>query len=225
MDRLTTVSRSCSRACDRESRLCRSARRTTTATRERQRWPLWLAPLASPCTGRMRTVASCWNPTENGSRCGPPADYSGAVSAEPLLPIYLLAGTDRPKHVRALARLRTRFGPESVEILAADASSGDDAVGACNALGLFAEEGGRLVVVHGVERWRKADIDAVGAYLTQPAPGAVLALVAEEPLKSAALTSLGEKHGQVLQFDVPRPANLHAWVRSEFERLGAKADA
>jgi diguanylate cyclase (GGDEF)-like protein len=29
----------------------------------------------------------------------------------------------------------------------------------------------------------------------------------------------------VLQFDVPKPSNLHAWVRSEFERLGASADA
>ncbi len=147
------------------------------------------------------------------------------MSAEPLLPVYLLAGADRPKHVRALGRLRTRFGAESVEILAADSSSGDDAVGACNALGLFAADGGRLIVVHGVEQWRKADVDAVGAYLKQPAPGAVLVLVAQEALKSAAMTSLCEKHGQLLQFDVPRPANLHAWVRSEFERLGAKADA
>ena len=58
----------------------------------------------------------------------------------------------------------------------------------------------------------------------QPAPGAVLALVAEEAPKTPALASLCEKHGQVLQFDVPKPANLHAWVRSEFERLGARAD-
>ncbi len=112
-----------------------------------------------------------------------------------------------------------------MELLAADSSSGDDAVGACNALGLFAADGGRLVVVHGVERWRKGDVNAVGAYLKQPAPGAVLVLVAQEALKITALASLCEKHGQLLQFDVPRPANLHAWVRSEFERLGAKADA
>lgn len=146
------------------------------------------------------------------------------MSAEPLLPVYLLAGADHPKHGRALARLRTRFGAESVELLAADSSSGDDAVAACNALGLFAGGGGRLVIVHGVERWRQADVEAVGAYLKEPAPGAVLALVADEPLKSPALAKLAEKHGQVLQFDVPKPANLHAWVRAEFERLGAKAD-
>jgi DNA polymerase III subunit delta len=146
------------------------------------------------------------------------------VSSDPLLPVYLLAGTDRPKHGRALARLRARFGPESVEMLTADSTTGDDAVAACNALGLFAGEGGRLVVVHGVESWRKADVDAIGDYLKRPTPGAVLALVAEGTLKSPTLVGLAEKHGQVLQFDVPRPANLHAWVRAEFERLGAKAD-
>ena len=144
------------------------------------------------------------------------------MSTEPLLPIYLLAGTDRPKHVRALARLRTRFGDESVELLAADSSSGEDAVGACNALGLFATDGGRLVVVHGVERWRKADIDAVGAYLQAAGPGGG----ARPRRRGGAEDGSREpvQHGQVLQFDVPKPANLHAWVRSEFERLGARAD-
>jgi DNA polymerase III subunit delta len=147
------------------------------------------------------------------------------MSAEPLQPVYLLTGSDRPKHVRALARLRARFGAESVELLAADSASGADAVAACNALGLFAGEGGgRLIVVHGVERWRKADAEAVEAYLVQPVAGAVLALVAEEALRSPALPALCKKHGQVLTFDVPKPSNLHAWVRAEFERLGGKAD-
>lgn len=147
------------------------------------------------------------------------------MSTEPLLPVYLLTGTDRPKHRRALTRLRERFGAESVELLSADTTTGDDAVAACNALGLFAGDGGRLVVVTGVERWRKADAEAVAAYVGEPAPGAVLALVAEDALKNAALVSACEKHGQVLQYDVPKPANLHAWVRRELERRGAAADA
>jgi DNA polymerase-3 subunit delta len=148
------------------------------------------------------------------------------MSAEPLLPVYLLSGSDRPKHTRALRRLRARFGAESVETLSADAASGEDAVAACNALGLFAGEGGgRLVIVHGVERWRKADIESVTAYLGEPVPGAVLALVAEEALRGSALVGACEKHGRVLHFDVPKASNLHAWVRSEFERLGGKADA
>lgn len=148
------------------------------------------------------------------------------MSAEALLPVYLLTGSDRPKHTRALRRLRARFGPESVENLSADAATGADAVVACNALGLFAGEGGgRLVVVDGVERWRKADVDAVSAYLSEPVPGAVLALVAQEPLRSSALVELCKKRGQVLHFELPKPSNLHAWVRGEFERLGGNADS
>lgn len=146
------------------------------------------------------------------------------MSTEPLLPVYLLMGTDRPKHRRALGRLRERFGADSVELLNADTAGGEDAVAACNALGLFAGDGGRLVVVHGVERWRKADVDAVAAYLAEPTPGAVLALVADEPLKGDALAKLAEQRGQVLRYDVPKPANLHAWVRREFERRAAVAD-
>jgi DNA polymerase-3 subunit delta len=147
------------------------------------------------------------------------------MSAEPLLPVYLLTGSDRPKHTRALRRLRARFGPESVENLSAQDATGADAVASCNALGLFAGEGGgRLVVVHGIERWRKGDLDAIAAYLSEPVPGAVLALVAEEPLRGSGLVELCKKRGQVLHYDVPKPSNLHAWVRSEFERLGGNAD-
>jgi len=147
------------------------------------------------------------------------------VSADPLLPVYLLTGNDRPKIVRALRRLRTRFGPESVEQLAADSASGEDAVAACNALGLFAGgEGGRLVVVEGVERWRKADVEAVTAYLADPVPGAVLALVAGEALRSDALAKTVGKTGQVLSFDAPKPRDLPGWVRAQFEARGAHVD-
>ena len=135
------------------------------------------------------------------------------MSSEPLLPVYLLAGSDRPKVVRALRRLRSRFGDESIEHLAADTSDGAEAVAACNALGLFAgADGGRLVIVEGVGRWKKADVEAVVEYLGDPVPGAVLALVAEE------------KAGKVLAFDAPKPRDLPAWVRSQFERLGANAE-
>lgn len=166
-----------------------------------------------------------WSPMGGGSPYERRADLSFVpVAADALLPVYLIGGTDRPKQVRALARLRARFAAESVENLAAASASGEDAVAACNALGLFAGDGGRLVIVRGIEAWRKKDIDAVGAYLEAPAPGAVLALVAEETSKTAALAQLCAKHGQVLQFDVPKPANLHAWVRAEFGRRGATAD-
>lgn len=148
------------------------------------------------------------------------------MSSEPLLPVYLVTGSDRPKHLRALRRLRSRFGPEGVEQLSADSASGEDAVAACNALGLFGgESGGMLVVVHGVEHWRKADLDAVTAYLKDPVEGAVLALVAEDALRGTTLITLCEKHGRVLRYDVPKASALHNWVRAELKRLGVSADA
>ncbi len=143
------------------------------------------------------------------------------MSDEPLLPVYLVTGSDRPKVARALRRLRARFGDESIEHLAADTASGADAVAACNALGLFAGgEGGRLVIVEAVERWRKADVDAVTEYLADPVPGAVLALIATETLRSDALANAVTAVGRVLPFDAPKPRDLPAWVRAQFEGLG-----
>jgi DNA polymerase-3 subunit delta len=148
------------------------------------------------------------------------------MSSEPLLPVYLLMGSDRPKHLRALRRLRSRFDPEAVEQLEADSATGEDAVAACNALGLFGGAGGgRLVVVHGVESWKKPDVEALAGYLNDPVAGAVLALVAEEALRDKAMLELCKKKGRVLSFDVPKPNNLHTWARSELKRLGVPADA
>jgi len=143
------------------------------------------------------------------------------VSTEPLLPVYLLTGSDRPKVVRALRRLRSRFGDESIEHLAGDTATGADAVAACNALGLFAGgDGGRLVIVEAVERWKKADVDAVTQYLADPVPGAVLALVTSETPRSDALAKTVAAVGRVLSYDAPKPRDLPAWVRTQFEGLG-----
>jgi DNA polymerase-3 subunit delta len=137
--------------------------------------------------------------------------------ADELRSAYLLAGTDRPKVSRALARLRTRFGQESVEALSADSASGEDAVAALNALGLFGE--GHLVVVETAERWKKADVEVVRAYLAQPAPGAVLALVTDEAPRDTALADAIASAGEVLRYDIPKPKDPSVWVRTEFERL------
>ncbi|HEX2292337.1 MAG TPA: DNA polymerase III subunit delta [Gaiellaceae bacterium] len=147
------------------------------------------------------------------------------MSGEPLLPVYLLTGSDRPKVARALRRLRSRFGDESIEHLSADVATGGDAVAACNALGLFAGgDGGRLVTVERVERWKKEDVEAVAAYLRDPVPGAVLALVVVEPPRSDALAKAVATAGQVLSYDAPKPRDLPAWVRAQFQGLGASVE-
>jgi DNA polymerase-3 subunit delta len=143
------------------------------------------------------------------------------MAEDELRSAYLLMGTDRPKIARALARLRARFGPEGVEMLSASDASGEDAVAALNALGLFGV--GRLVVVDDVEGWKKDDVEALRAYLGEPAPGAVLALVAEEAPRDSALAGVVAKRGEVLRYDVPKPKDPSVWVRSELERLGVQA--
>ena len=92
--------------------------------------------------------------------------------ASELKPAYLITGSDRPKVARAVRRLRERMGADAAELLSAGETSGDEAVAACNALGLFGG-GARLVVVEEVERWKAADAKAVTEYLAAPAPGTV----------------------------------------------------
>ena len=100
--------------------------------------------------------------------------------------------------------------------------TGEDVVASCNALGLFVDEG-RLVIVDEAERWKVADVKAVGAYLAAPSPSTVLALVADELKADSALAKAVAKSGQVLHYDVPKK-KLPEWVAEQFARAGAKAD-
>ena len=131
-----------------------------------------------------------------------------------LKPVYLIAGSDRPKVQRAVERLRSRFDPAGIEHLSA---SGDEAVAACNALGLFAA-GGRLVLVTDMDGhrskegrlaggWKAADMQAVAAYAKAPAPDTVLALIAEEVRKDSPLAKLAE----VLHYEA-KTSKLVPWV-------------
>jgi DNA polymerase-3 subunit delta len=149
-----------------------------------------------------------------------------------LKPVYLLTGGDRPKIETALARLRRHFEPEAIESVSAQEYSGPEAVALCNAGSLFGDA--RLVVVEGVDGrrnnegrlangWKAADVKAIEEYLASPAPGTVLALVAEELKKDAALTKACAKAGDVLAYDVPK-RNLTNWVAERFKQAGARAE-
>jgi len=144
------------------------------------------------------------------------------IVANELKPVYLLNGSDRPKIVRAVRRLRERIGDDATEHLSAREAAGSDAVAACNALGLFVGEG-RLVIVDEVDRWKAADVKEIVAYLVAPAPATVLALVAEDLKSDSALAKAVAKAGQVLSYDVPK-RKLPEWVAEQFARIGGKAE-
>jgi DNA polymerase-3 subunit delta len=142
--------------------------------------------------------------------------------ADELKPAYLLAGTDRPKIDRALQRLRDRFPADATETVDAKEATGDDAVAACNALGLFATSG-RLVVVENAEAWKADSVAALGAYLKAPAPDTTIALVAGELKKDAPLAKAVGKAGEVLLWDVPKKG-VPGWVGEQFKLHGVRAD-
>src|SRR5690242_21731151 len=136
------------------------------------------------------------------------------MAATALKPVYLITGGDRPKIQRALRRLRDRIGEDATELLTAHDASGDDAVAACNSLGLLGG-GGRLVIVEDVDKWKAADAKAVVAYLANPAPETVLALVASELKKDSALSKACAKAGDLLVYDVPK-RRMSDWVAKQF---------
>lgn len=146
----------------------------------------------------------------------------GVASEHELKPVYLLTGTDRPKIALALQRLRGRIGEDATEHLNAAEASGEDAVAACNALGLFGGEA-RLVVVDGVESWKTADVKSLQTYLAAPAPDTVLALVGDAIKSDSVLAKAVAKTGQILAYNVPKK-QLPDWVAEQFARLGAAAD-
>ena len=144
--------------------------------------------------------------------------------ADDLKPAYLIAGSDRPKVDRAVARLRARFESDAVELHLGEDVSGDDAVGACNALGLFGS-GSRLIVIDGVEAWKAPDAKAIADYLKSPMPGTTLALVGNELKKDAPLAkAVTAGKGEVLLWDVAQRA-VARWIAEQFKMHGARADA
>jgi DNA polymerase III subunit delta len=143
--------------------------------------------------------------------------------ADELKPAYLIAGSDRPKIDRAIERLRNRFAPDAVELHHASELSGDSAVAACNALGLFAADG-RLIVVEGVEEWKAPDAKEIAAYLKAPAPATTLALVGGELKKDSPLAkAVSGAKGELLLWDVPQ-RGLQKWVSEQFGLHGIKAE-
>jgi DNA polymerase III subunit delta len=147
-------------------------------------------------------------------------------------PVYLLTGSDRPKIETALKRLRGHFVPEAIDIANALDISGESAVALCNAGSLFGDA--KLVVVEDIDGrpdsdqrrkggWKSADVEAVGAYLRNPAPDTVLALVGEDVKKTTALWKACAKAGTILEFAVAKKG-LQGWVTEQFRQRGVQAE-
>jgi DNA polymerase-3 subunit delta len=154
------------------------------------------------------------------------------VSAVDLKPVYLITGSDRPKVELAVERLRRHFADESTERVSAAETTAADVVALCNMGSLFGDR--RLVLVTDLDGrrkdegrlaggWRAAEVDSIVSYLHAPAPGTVLALVAEETKKGAPLAKAVARAGDVLEFNVVKKQLSH-WVADRFKDRGVRAE-
>lgn len=154
------------------------------------------------------------------------------MAEAPDKPVYLITGTDRPKIETTLSRLRRHFEPESIEIVTALETSGEEAVGLCNAGSLFGDA--QLLVVTDVDGskqsdgrrrggWKADDVEAVSEYLSNPAPSTVLALIAGDLKATSALWKACAKAGEVFAWEVKGKAP--GWVAEEFRQKGVRAEA
>lgn len=154
------------------------------------------------------------------------------MAAQELKPVYLVTGNDVPKVERTLERLRRRFDAGSVERLVAGkgGASGADVVAACNAGTLLGGE--RLVLVTYVDGqrgeydrlsggWKADDVEAVVAYLRDPAPGTVLCLVGAEIKKDAPLAKACARVGDVLAWEIGKKDAI-GWIAKSFQERGVK---
>jgi DNA polymerase-3 subunit delta len=136
----------------------------------------------------------------------------------PLLPAYLILGTDRPKVRRAVARLRQRVIDEAgsdlnVVMLDAEQDKVEALIDAAASPGLTF--GTRLLLVLNGHKWNAKARQQIVAYLQDPMPDTCLALEAETLAASDALVKAVTKLGGVLRFDLPKKYAMAGWVTKQ----------
>ena len=147
-----------------------------------------------------------------------------STNPEPLLPVYAIQGEDRPKVDRALARLVGRIIREAggdPERMSAEEAAMPDVIAACQTLSFGGLQG---VIVTDADAWRAAEADLLVAYLEDPNPTSVLALVSVGALPQR-LQQAVERVGQVLHWG-PGPkasaSERRKWLETHFTQEVAR---
>jgi DNA polymerase III subunit delta len=141
----------------------------------------------------------------------------------PLLPAYLIAGTDRPKVRRAVARLRQRVVDEAgsdlnVVVLDAEQDTVDALLEAAESPGLTF--GTRLLLVLNGHKWNARARQQVVAYLKDPMPDTCVAVEAETIAGSDALHKAVAKLGGLLEWNLPKKYEMARWVTKQARAHG-----
>lgn len=145
---------------------------------------------------------------------------------QPLLPAYLITGTDELKRQRVLERLRSRVAEEgdisfNSETFNGETADGEEIVFACNTLPFASSV--RLVQVFAVDKLKKDDQERLIAYLEAPCETTVLCLVASGLAKNTRLYKAVAKIGSsaIIECAPPKLKDLPAQVRAMATSHGA----
>jgi DNA polymerase III subunit delta len=145
------------------------------------------------------------------------------ADAAPLLPAYLILGTDRPKVRRAVVRLRQRVIDEAgsdlnVVVLDAEHDPVETFLDAAASPGLTF--GTRLLLVANGHKWKAKARQQVAAYLQDPMPDTCVAIEAETIAASDALYKAVKKLGGILEWNLPKKYEMAAWVTKQARSHG-----
>jgi DNA polymerase-3 subunit delta len=83
----------------------------------------------------------------------------------------------------------------------------------------------RLIRVQGIEAWGKDHQQDLGAYLGKPGPGTCLVLTCAQRKPVAALATVMEGVGSVVDFAPPSPGELPGWVHAQARAAGHEMTA
>ncbi len=145
---------------------------------------------------------------------------------DPLKPVYLIVGSDRPKVRRAVQQLRRRVIAESGSDINVASFEVEKLTTAATLRALIEAAdspgfalGTRLLLVFNAHQFNVKERKELLAYIHDPMPGTTLALEAEKWAKDDALYKTVFKAGGVLSYDLPKRYEMAGWVR---ERAAAK---
>jgi DNA polymerase-3 subunit delta len=146
----------------------------------------------------------------------------------PLLPGFLILGTDRPKVRVAVARLRKRVIDEAgsdlnVVILDAEQDKVDEFLDAAASPGLTF--GTRLLLVLNGHKWNAKARQQIAAYLQDPMPDTCVAVEAETIPQSDALYKAVKKLGGILEWNLPKKYEMAGWVTKQAKTHGLHMSA
>jgi DNA polymerase III subunit delta len=146
--------------------------------------------------------------------------------ADQMLPAYLIAGSDESKIDATRRRLRVRAeaegGAAALEVFEPSEGRGaPDAaalLAAIPTMSLTCSQ--RYLLVDGVERWRKADQEAVIAALAGLPPDLSIVFIAHGKVPAPLAKAVRGAGGEVLEFEAPRARDLPRTLVADAEKRG-----